>query len=116
VSTLLARSRTRALMALLLGLAGLAVLPAAIEVARRSKRIGLLDAGYAIPLAFLLGLVAFVMARRARQNLQWLQLREGRTGIATAAVFVGALTLCLSLAAALSVGFYGLFVAYQHSR
>ena len=56
------------------------------------------------------------MARRAKRNLQWLQLREGRTGIASVAVFVGALALCLSLAAALSVGFYGLFVAYQHSR
>jgi len=111
-----AKTRTRAWMALVLGLAGLAVLPAAIEVARRSKRIGLLDAGYVIPLAFLLGLVAFVMARRAKRNLQWLQLREGRTGIASVAVFVGALALCLSLAAALSVGFYGLFVAYQHSR
>jgi CHASE2 domain-containing sensor protein len=103
-------------MALVLGLAGLAVLPAAIEVARRSKRIGLLDAGYAIPLAFLLGLVAVVMARRARRNLKWLQLREGRTAVATAAVLVGAFALCLSLAAALSVGFYGLFVVYQHSR
>ena len=65
-----AKSRTRAWVALVLGLAGIAVLPAAIEVARRSKRIGLLDAGYAIPLAFLLGLLAFVMARRAKRNLQ----------------------------------------------
>jgi hypothetical protein len=114
--TLNAKSRTRASVALLLGVAGLAVLPAAIEVSRRSKRIGLLDAGYAIPLAFLLGFLALVMARRARRNLQWLQLREGGTGLATAAVFVGALAVCLSLAAALSVGFYGLVVVYQHSR
>jgi hypothetical protein len=116
VSALTAKSRTRAWVALILGLAGLAVLPAAIEVARRSKRVSLLDAGYAIPLAFLLGFVAVVMARRARRNLQWLQLREGRTAIATVAVFVGALSLCLSLGAALSVGFYELFVVYQHSR
>jgi hypothetical protein len=116
MTTLNAKSRTRAWVALLLGVAGLAVLPAAIEVARRSKGIGLLDAGYAIPLAFLLGFVGLVMARRARRNLQWLQLREGGTRLATAAVFVGALALCLSLAAALSVGFYGLVVVYQHSR
>ena len=44
-------------MALLLAAAGFLVLPAAIEVSRRSKRIGLLQAGYAIPLAFLLGLM-----------------------------------------------------------
>ena len=112
---LTAKSRARAWVALILGLVGLAVLPAAIEVARRSKRVGLLDAAYAIPLAFVLALVAVVMARRARRNLKWLQLREGRTTIATLAVLVGALTLCLSLAAALSVGFYELFLVYQHS-
>jgi len=116
VSVLQAKSRARAWVALFLGLVGLAVLPAAIEVSRRSKRVGLLDAGYAIPLAFLLGLVALVMARRAKGNLQWLALREGRTAVATVAVFVAAVTLFLALAAALSVGFYELVVAYQHSR
>jgi hypothetical protein len=55
------------------------------------------------------------MARRARRNLKWLQLQEGGTAIATLAVLVGALTLCLSLAAALSLGFYELLVVYQHS-
>ena len=91
-------------------------MPAAIEVAARSKRIGLLDAAYAVPVAFLLGLVALIMARRARRNLRWLQLREGGTSVASAAVLVAALTVCLALAAALSVGFYGLVVLYQHSR
>jgi hypothetical protein len=116
VDSLSAKSRTRAWVALVVGLAGLLTLPAAIEVTRRSKRIDLLDAGYAIPLAFLLGLVAVVMARRARSNLRWLQLREQGTGIATVAVVLGAFVLCLALAAALSVGFYGLVVLYQHSR
>ncbi|MDP9303809.1 MAG: hypothetical protein M3O92_04805 [Actinomycetota bacterium] len=91
-------------------------MPAAIEVAARSKRIGLLDAAYAVPVAFLLGLVALIMARRARRNLLWLQLREGGTGVASAAVLVAAVTVCLALAAALSVGFYGLVVLYQRSR
>jgi ACR3 family arsenite efflux pump ArsB len=91
-------------------------LPAAIEVSRRSKRIGLLDAGYAIPLAFVLGLIALVMARRAKRNLQWLQLREGGTRIATVAVVVAALALCVALVAALSIGFYRLVLLYQHSR
>jgi ABC-type Fe3+ transport system permease subunit len=91
-------------------------MPAGIEVAARSKRIGLLDAAYAVPVAFLLGLVALIMARRARRNLRWLQLREGGTSVASAAVLVAAVTVCLALAAALSVGFYGLVVLYQHSR
>jgi hypothetical protein len=101
---------------LLLGLLGLLTLPAAIEVSRRSNRVGLLDAAYGIPPAFLLGAMALVMARRARENLRWLGLREGRTGLASTAVIVAALALCLALTAALSVGFYELVLVYQHSR
>jgi hypothetical protein len=100
----------------MLGLLGLATLPAAVEVSRRSARIGLLDAGWAIPLAFLLGVVALVMARRARNNLRWMSVRRAPTGIASVAVIVAGVTLCLALTAALSIGFYELVLVYQHSR
>jgi hypothetical protein len=91
-------------------------LPAAVEVSRRSARISLLDAGYAIPVAFLLGLIALIMARRARENLRWLRLREGGTRVATTAVILAAIVICLALTAALSIGFYELVLVYQHSR
>jgi hypothetical protein len=94
----------------------LLVLPAGIEVARRSPRVDLLDAGWGIPLAFVLALVALVMARRARENLRWLQLREARTGVASTAVIVSGVALCLAVTAALSIAFYELFLLYQHSR
>ncbi len=103
-------------MALLLGLLGLFTLPAGIEVSRRSARVELLDAGYAIPLAFVLGVMALIMARRARENLRWLQLREAGTAVASTAVILGALSVCLALTAALSIGFYELVLVYQHSR
>jgi len=103
-------------VALLLGLVSLLTLPAGVEVSRRSKQVGLLDVSYAIPVAFLLGLVAAVMARRARKNLLWLRLREGGTGVASAAVVLGILAVCVALTAALSVGFYELVLLYQHSR
>jgi hypothetical protein len=106
----------RAWLALLCGLAALLTLPAAIEIANRSRRIGLLDAAYAIPLAFVLAAVSLGMAHRSRKNLRWLQLRDDGTGVATAAVVVGTIALCLSVVAALSVGFYGLLLLYQHSR
>ena len=112
----IASSSRRAWLALLLGVAGVLVLPAAIEVSRRSKAVGLLDTAYAIPLAFLLALVSLVMARRARHNLRWLRVQEGGTGVARTAVVIATLGLCLAVAAALSVGFYGLVVVYQHSR
>jgi hypothetical protein len=103
-------------VALLLGLAGFLTLPAAVEVARRSTRVALLHAGFAIPLAFLLGLVALIMARRARQNLRWLSLREGGTAVASAAVIIALIAVCLAVAAALSIGFYELVLLYQRSR
>jgi hypothetical protein len=103
-------------VALLLGLAGVVTLPAAVELSRRSTRVALLDAAYAIPLAFLLGVVAVGMARRARRNLRWLSLREGGTTVASTAILVGMLGVCLALTAAFSVGFYELVLVYQHSR
>jgi FtsH-binding integral membrane protein len=112
----LALSKARSWVALVLAVLGLLCLPAAVEASRRSTRVGLLDAGYAIPLAFLLGLVALIMARRARENLRWLRLREGGTGVASTAVILSAVTICLSLTAALSIGFYELVLVYQHSR
>ena len=112
----LAPSRIRAWLALLLGTLGVLTLPAAIEASRRSARIGLLDAAYAIPLAFLLGLVALIMARRARNNLRWLSVRKDNIGVASVAVIVAALAVCLALTAALSIGFYELVIVYQRSR
>jgi hypothetical protein len=111
-----AASRTRAWIALVFAVASLLTLPAAIEVARSSKQVGLLDAGWAIPIAFLLALVAVVMARRARMNLRWLAIREGGTRVASAAVILSTLALCLAITAALSIGFYELLLVYQHSR
>ena len=113
----LARGATkRSWVALVLALLGLLVLPAAVEVSRRSTRVGLLDAGYAIPAAFVLGLVALIMARRARENLRWFRLREGGTRVASLAIIISAVTVCLALTAALSIGFYELVLVYQHSR
>jgi hypothetical protein len=114
--TVISAANRRAGVALVFGVASLVTLPAAIEVARRSKRVGLLDAGWAIPLALLLAVIALVMARRARANLRWHQIREGGTGLASMAVILAALALCLALTAALSIGFYELVVVYQHSR
>jgi hypothetical protein len=103
-------------VALLLGIAGVLTLPVAVEVTRRSGRLALLDAGFAIPLALVLSFLAVIMGRRARQNLRWLRLREGGTGVASAAVIIGLVGLCLALTAALSVGFYELVLLYQRSR
>ena len=89
-------------------------MPAAVIVARRSHRFVLLDASYAVPIAFVLGVVAVAMARRAKRNLAWLRLDGGGTGVASAGVVLGVLALALALMAALSVGFYEAIRYYQH--
>jgi hypothetical protein len=109
-------SRARAWVALLLSVLGLLTLPAAVEVSRRSTRVTLLEAGFAIPLAFVLGLLGIVMARRARQNLRWLRVRGGKTGVATTAIVIGVIAVCLALSAGLSIGFYELVLLYERSR
>jgi hypothetical protein len=111
-----AAGRVRAWVALLLSLAGLAVLPAAVELSRRSTRVTLFDAGYAIPLAFVLGVVGLVMARRARDNVRWLRIRGGGTAVASTAVAIGLIAVCLAVTAALSIGFYELVLLYERSR
>lgn len=91
-------------------------LPGAIDLTRRSARITLMDAAYAIPLAFLLGLVALVMAKRARENLRWHRLHGGGTGPARIGIVLGLLAVCLALTAALSVGFYEAWLVYERHR
>jgi hypothetical protein len=83
------------------------VLPGAIEYTRVSRRLDLLDAAYAVPAAFLLGLVALILSRRARRALQWTVTRRGQR-VARVAFVLGVLALCLALAAAIAVGLYGL--------
>jgi len=91
-------------------------MPAAVEVARRSTRVALLDAAYAVPLGFVLGFVALVMAKRARDNLRWLKLREGSTAAARIGMILGLLAVCFALVAALSVGFYEGWLLYERHR
>ena len=88
-------------------------MPAAIVLARASHRIALLDAAFAVPLAFVLGVVAVGMARRAKRNIAWLGLDERGAGIASAGVILGVLAVSLALMAALSVGFYEAVQYYQ---
>jgi hypothetical protein len=91
-------------------------MPAAIELARRSQRVALLDAAYAVPLAFMLGLTALLMAKRARDNLRWLRLREQGVAAARVGIILGLLAVCFALVAALSVGFYEGWLFYERHR
>ncbi len=109
-----ASSKRRAWTALVLGAAGVATMPTAVILAHRSHTFAILDASYAVPLAFVLGVLATGMASRAKRNLVWLRIDEGGAGVASAAVVLGVLALSLALMGALSVGFYEGLRYYQH--
>lgn len=97
----------------MLGLAGVATMPGALAVWRESHRIALLDTAFAVPPAFVLGVLAVGMATRAKRNIAWLSLDDRGGGVASAGVILGILAVSLALMAALSVGFYEAVQYYQ---
>lgn len=97
---------TGARASVLLGLLSLATLPAAILATRRSRGYELLDAGLAIPLAFLLGVLAVILTRRARRGGARLLGSPPGTRTATLGRFLGLAGSLVAVTAAMAVGVY----------
>jgi ABC-type Fe3+ transport system permease subunit len=83
------------------------VLPVAIYLTRHSESYELLHAGFTIPVALVLGLVALRLARRSRRRSQ-LTLTPTPDRVATAARILGGLGICIALAALVALAVYGL--------
>jgi hypothetical protein len=96
------------------GLASVAALPLAVYLTRFSDSYDLLHAGFVIPVAAGLGLVALALARRARMRTS-VSLAGGTSGIATAGRILGVVGLCLAASALVALGVYGL-LEYVGSR
>ena len=96
----------RAAASLLVGLLAVASLPAAIALAELADRYDLLQAGWAVPVALVLGFVAVVLARRARIRRERTLGRVGGERTARMGRFLGVLAIMLGLAGAISVGVY----------
>ena len=92
--------------AALVGSLAAATLPVAIYLTRFSESYDLLQAGFAIPLAALLGLVAVGLARGSRRR-NALRLAPGRNRLATAGLVLGAAGICMALSALVALGVYG---------
>ncbi len=97
------------------GTASVAALPVAIYLSRFSERYELLHAGFVIPVAAALGLVAIVLARRARRRIVVTLGRGGGDGLARAGRVLGIVGVCMALAALVALGVYGL-LEYVGSR
>ena len=100
---------------LLTGLASVAALPVAIYLSRFSERYELLHAGFAIPIAAILGLISIALARRARMRSVLALGRDEGEGVARAGRVLGIVGVCMALAALVALGVYGL-LEYVGSR
>jgi hypothetical protein len=105
-------TNVRAWGAILLGLLGVAVLPAAVYASRREE-VELLDAVWAIPAAAVLALAAMRLARAARRRTERTLGRVGGRRAAQAARVLGLLGAALALAAGIAVGFYEVLLHYS---
>ena len=106
-------SNVRASLALLAGLCGLLAVPAAIVVARRTHRIVLLDAAWAIPVAIAFGVLALLFARGAQGRIRaTLERAGGRTRLRWGRRLAVA-GIAIALAASIAVGFYELLLRLE---
>jgi hypothetical protein len=100
---------------LVAGLASCATLPIAIYATRFSDSYELLHAGFAIPVAAALGVVALSLARRARTRSRVTLSAGGGRGIVTVGRVLGVLGICLAASALVALCVYGL-LEYVGSR
>jgi hypothetical protein len=97
------------------GLASVVTIPVAVWTTRFSGAYELLDAGWTIPVAIVLGIAAIALARRSRtRSAVSLASSRGPT-VAGAGRLLGILGLCIAAAALVSLGVYGL-LEYIGSR
>ena len=88
------------------GLLAVATMPVAVLVTRWSEEYELIQAGFAIPLAAALGLLAIALARRARSRLAPTLGHPKGTRTARLGRFLGLLGFLLALTAAGSLAVY----------
>jgi len=100
---------------LVAGLASAATLPVAVYATRFSGAYELLDAGWAIPIAIVLGIVAVVLARRSRVQSAIALASSHGSRVAGVGRFLGILGLCMAAAALVALSVYGM-LEYVGSR
>jgi len=96
------------------GVASVAALPLAIYLTRFSDSYDLLHAGFVIPVAAGLGLVAILLARTERRRSSVSLAVDGGRVVLVGRV-LGVVGICLAAAAVIALGVYGL-LEYVGSR
>jgi len=106
-------SNHRASLALLLGLAAVAAVPAGVALSRQTAGVRLLDAVWAIPVAAVCGLAALLFARGAGGRIRWTLERAGGLGRIRVGRLLGIAGICVALSASIAVGFYELLLRLE---
>jgi hypothetical protein len=106
------RANPRAAWSLVCGILSLLAMPGGVVLARESQRVTLVDATGSIAVALVLGWLAIVLARRARERRELALVRAGGAGMARAGRLLGIFVVLLGLTAALAVGFWGLLTLF----
>lgn len=106
-------SNHRASLAVLLGLAAVAAVPAAVLLSRQTAGVHLLDAAWGIPVAAACGIAALLFARGARGRIRWTIERAGGAGRTRFSRWLGVAGLCVALSGAIAVGFYELLLRLE---
>jgi hypothetical protein len=101
-------SSSRPSLAVLLGLVGVLAVPAAVAYSRYSSSFRLLDAVWAIPVAGAASVCGLLMVRGTAGHV-----RFTRTRIVRLARILAVAGICVTLSAAIAVGFYELLVRLE---
>jgi hypothetical protein len=106
-------SNHRASLAVLLGLVAVGAVPAAIVLSRHLPGLVLLDAAWAIPIAFAFGIAALLFARGAKGTiLRTLERAGGGVRIRTGRILAVA-GICVALSGSIAIGFYELLLRLE---
>ena len=90
----------------MLALLGVLALPAAVALTERSKRVDLLDAAFAIPVAAAFGIAALALAIGARRKAEWTLGRAGGAGAARVGRALAVLAICFAVAGVIAIAWY----------
>ncbi len=77
-----------------------------IAAAELTEQVELIDAAWAVPAAFALGVLALALARRGRRRVERTIGRVGGAVTASVGRFLGALGIAAALAGAIALAFY----------
>jgi len=103
----------RASLSAALGLLAVVSLPLAVYLTRKLPGAELLDAAWAIPVAFACGLAALLFARGARGTIARTLERAGGTARIRASRILAVAGISVALSASIAVGFYELLLRLE---